>query len=238
MAKEIKTIVIDTVNAIQNNQYMGMLDKSTMVSRDKWQDFGVNIYMFMVEDLNRLGFDTVMILGYEGSGKSFGIRYLKPKTNMWYNCDNKNPTFKSIEHGGETFNAREIYGTKNNPTNYMYVPKTYADIVAHLEMLKSKDKLADNRIAFILGHIEDYKAADGEIRQKLKMLGNLASKMNIEGSLENCLYTKVNRLGEKIEYKLDTQNSGSNTGRSLHGAFKERYIDNDFNMIYEKITNY
>lgn len=238
MSKQIKTIVIDTINAIQNNQYMSMLDKNTMVTREKWKDFSVDIYMFMVEDLQELGFETVMILGYEGTGKSFGIRYLEPETNMWYNCDKKNPTFKSIEFGKETFNAKEIYGTKNNPTKFMKIPIKYDDITAHLKLLESKGALAENRIAFILGHIEDYKTSEGEIRQKLKMLGNLAGKMNIEGSLENCLYTKLNRLGDKIEYKLDTQNSGTNTGRSLHGAFEDRYIDNDFNLIYNAIVNY
>lgn len=38
MSKQIKTIVIDTINAIQNNQYMGMLDKKTMVTRERWKD--------------------------------------------------------------------------------------------------------------------------------------------------------------------------------------------------------
>lgn len=200
--------------------------------------FGVDIYMFMIDDLQSMGFETIMILGYEGSGKSCGLRKLEPGTNMWYNCDGKNPTFKTIEFDGETFDAREVYGTKRNPTKFMRIPKTYQEITDHLKMLDSKGALAEDRVAFILGHIEDYKTTDGDIRQKLKILGNLASKMNIEGSLENCLYTKVNRMGEKIEYKLDTQNSGSNTGRSMLGAFEDRYIDNDFNLIYEKIVNY
>jgi hypothetical protein len=217
---------------------MGMFDKNTMVSRDKWRDFGVDIYIFMVEELQALGFETVMILGYEGTGKSAGLRKLEPETNIWYNCDKKNPTFKSIEFEGEVFNAKEVYGTKNNPTKFMKIPITYQEITDHLKMLNSKGALAEDRVAFILGHIEDYKTTDGEIRQKLKILGNLASKMNIEGSLENCLYTKVNRMGDKVEYKLDTQNSGSNTGRSLLGAFTDRYIDNDYNLIYNAITNY
>lgn len=238
MSEQVKMIVIDTVNAIQNNQYMDMLDRNTMVTREKWKDFSVDIYMFMVEDLQKLGFETVMILGYEGSGKSFGARYAKPGSLMWYNCDRKNPTFKTIEYGEESFNAKEIYGTKKNPTRLMALPNTYDEITKHIKMLDSKGVLAEDRVAFILGHIEDYKSEGGEIRQKLKMLGNLSSKMNIEGSLENCLYTKVTRLGDKIEYKLDTQNSGSNTGRSLHGAFESRYIDNNFEVIYNAIMNY
>jgi len=238
MSKQIKTIVIDTLNAIQNNQYMNMLDKKTLVSRDKWKDFGVDIYIFMIEDLQRLGFETVMILGYEGTGKSYGLKYLEPETNMWYNADRKNPTFKKVEFGGEEFNAREVYGTKNEPTKFMQFPEKYSDITAHLKMLDSKGILAKDRVAFILGHIEDYKSENGEVRQKLKILGNLASKLNIEGSLENCLYTKVTRMGDKIEYKLDSQNNGVNTGRSMEGAFEERFIPNNFNNIYNSIINY
>lgn len=238
MGKQIKIVLIDTINAIQNNQYMGMLDRNTMVTRDKWRDFGVDIYMFMAEDLQKLGFETVLVLGYEGTGKSFGARYVEPETLMWYNADNKNPTFKTVEFGGESFTSREVYGTKKNPTKFMKIPTTYQQITDHIQFLDSKGAIAEERIAIILGHVEDYKTTDGDIRQKLKILGNMASKMNIEGSLENCLYTKVTRMGEKVEYKLDTQNSGTNTGRSLHGAFEGRYIDNDFNMIYEAITNY
>lgn len=235
---KIKSICVDTLNGIQNNQYMGMLDKKTMVTREKWKDFGVDIYMFMIDSLQSFGFETVLVLGYEGTGKSFGIRYLQPGTNMWYNADNKNPTFKVIEHGGKEFNAREVYGTKNKPTNFMFIPKTYKDITAHIQSIKDAGMLDENPIAFLTGHVEDYKSGDGQIRQRLKTLGNLATKMNIEGSVENCFYTYLDTTGEKPVYKLDTMNSGSNTARALHGAFESRYIDNNFQVILDGITSY
>ena len=119
MNKKIQTICVDTINAIQNNQYMGMLNKNTMVTRDKWKDFGVDIYSFMVADLQRLGFEVVLILGREGTGKSFGIKNLEPETNIWFNTDKKNPTFKEIEFGGKKVSAREHYGTKINPTKFI-----------------------------------------------------------------------------------------------------------------------
>lgn len=238
MSKKIQTICVDTLNAIQNNQYMGMLDKKTMVTRDKWKDFSVDIYAFMIDDLQRLGFDVVLILGYEGSGKSFGIKFLEPGTNMWYNADNKNPTFKNVIFGDKEWSARKVYGTKTNPTSYMYIPKTFKDITKHIENLKKQGLLAENPVAFLTGHVDNYKAEDGDVRQKLKLLGNLAGKMNIEGSVENCFYTKIDALGDNVEYKLDTTNSGSNTARSLEGAFETRYIDNNFHTIYEAIVNY
>ena len=236
--KKIKTICVDTLNAIQNNQYMAMLDKQTMVTRDKWKDFGVDIYAFMVEDLQRLGFETVLILGYEGYGKSFGIKYLEPGTNLWFNADRKNPTFREVEFGGEKVSAREVYGTKNKPTKYMPIPQTYKDITAYIEQIRGAGLLDEHPVAFLIAHIEDYKASDGNYRQKLKLLGNLASKMNIEGSVEYCLYAKVLKNGEKINYQFDTKNSGSNTARSSEGAFDSRYIDNNLHNVYEAIVNY
>ena len=127
--KKIQSICVDTVNAIQNNQYMGMLDKKTMVTRDKWRDFGVDIYMFM-DKLKAMGFEIVLVLGYEGSGKSYGIKHLEPGTNLWFNSDGKNPTFKNIEFGGEKFKPREVYGTKQKPTKFMVVPESYAEIIS------------------------------------------------------------------------------------------------------------
>lgn len=240
MSKKIKTIVVDTLNAVQNNQYMDMLDKKTMVTREKWKDFGVDIYAFMIDDLQRLGFEVILILGYEGSGKSFGLKYLEPGTNMWYNTDGKNPTFKDVEFAGQKYSARkQVYGTKTKPTSYMYIPKTYQEITQHLESIESQGLLADEgRVAFLTAHVEDYKTENGTIRQKLKTLGNLASKMNIEGSVENCFYTKINVIGDDVEFTLDTQNNGSNTGRSLEQAFETRFIPNNFHTIYEAIINY
>lgn len=238
MSKKIKTVVVDTLNAIQNNQYMGMLNRNTMVTRDKWKDFGVDIYAFMVDDLQRLGFEVVLILGYEGSGKSYGLKFLEPGTNIWYNTDKKNPTFKDVEFNKEKFRAKEVYGTKTKPSPYMVLPKTYAEITAHLDSIHQQGLFAEDRVAFLIGHVEDYKSEGGEMRQRLKTLGGLASKMNIEGSVENCMYTKISVVGDNVSYKLDTQNNGSNTARSLEEAFSSRYIDNNYQEIYDAIVNY
>ena len=237
MSKKIQSIVVDTVNAIQNNQYMSMLDKKTMVTRDKWKDFGVDIYMFM-DKLKSLGFEVVLILGYEGSGKSYGIKYLEPETNLWFNADNKNPTFKNIEFGKETFKPREIYGTKNKPTRFMTVPNTFTDIISYVEEVKKGEMLSDAPVAFLIGHIEEYRTGNDEIRQRLKTLGSLASKMNVEGSVEYCLYSKLSAQGDKVEFKLDTINSGTNTARASEEAFSTRYIDNNFHTVYDAIVNY
>ena len=238
MSKKIQTIVVDTLNAIQNNQYMAMLDRKTMVTRDKWRDFGVEIYAFMVEDLQSMGFEVVLVLGHEGTGKSFGVKYLEPETNIWFNCDRKNPTFKNIIFDGKEIPAREVYGTKIKPTKYMPLVKTYKEMSNYIKGIETKGMLSDQRVAFLLGHIQDSKGVEGDVREKFKTLGNLATKMNIEGSVEYCLYSTVIRNGDKVDFKLDTINNGSNTARSSEGAFDSRYIDNNYHNIYQAIINY
>lgn len=226
-----KTVCVDTVNAIQNNQHMETLDTGSMMTRDKWKDYGVHIYNFML-DLQKLNFEIVLILGYEGSGKSFGIKYLNPDTNIWFQADDKKPTFK----GAKQNYFEEGDYTKPKP-NYR-VPKTYDEIITTLKNAKTKGLLDPNPIAFVTGHVEDYKSEDGEIRQRLKVLGSMATKFNIEGKVTHCYYTNVVKKGDKVEYKLRTQNSGSNTGRSPEGAFDSILIDNNYQLIVEAIENY
>lgn len=226
-----KTVCVDTINAIQNNQHMETLDKGTMMTRDKWKDYGVHIYNFLL-DLQRLGFEIVLVLGYEGSGKSYGIKYLNPETNIWFHTDDKKVTFK----GGKQAYFEDGDYTKPKP-NYR-VPKDYDEIIKTLTNVKAKGLMAPNPIAFVTGHIEDYKSEDGEIRQRLKVLGSMATKFNIEGKVTHCYYTSIMKKGDKIEYKLRTQNTGSNTGRSPEGAFEELYIDNNFQTIVDAIEAY
>lgn len=238
MSKKIQTVCIDTLNAIQNNQYMSMLDKKTMVTRDKWKDFSVDIYAFIIDDLKRMGFENVLILGHPGTGKSFGIKYLEPGTNIWYNADDKNPTFRNVKFNDKEFKASKVYGTRMNPTSYMRIPKTYSDISNHIKALIKKGHFDDFRVAFILGHVEDYKTKDGEVNQRLMLLGNLAKRLNIEGSVENCYYSEVEVIGDDTKFLFNTLNTGTNTGRAKEDLFSSRYIDNNFHTIYKALKEY
>ena len=229
--KQYNVAIVDTVNAIQNNQYMRMLDRKTGVTRDKWMDFGVDIYCFL-DDLKARGIEIILVLGYEGSGKSYGIKTLNPETTKWFHADNKPPTFKGGLSG--YFENRDL--TKPKP-NYQ-VPKTYSDIITWIDKGREKGVIASNLKVFILGHIEDFKTADGEMRQRLKVLGNMATKMNIEGSVTHCYYTEITKMGDKLEFKLRTQNSGFNTGRSPDEMFNDTYIPNDFQLILDAIEKY
>jgi hypothetical protein len=220
---KIRSICVDTLTGIQNEEYMR--DKKK-VGYDKWKDYGQDIYIFM-GDLQRLGFELILILGEPGTGKSSGMRTLLPNTNIWYNADNKNPVW--------TGGIKE-YGKKNNPRpNFHLIPTTYAEIIGHINGGLQAGAFENDRYAFITGHIETFKSGD-ETMQRLKVLGNMATKMQLEGKLETVLYSGVEKSGSDIMYFLETQNNGFNTARSPMGLFEPK-IDNDYQFILEKLMS-
>ena len=66
---KIRTITVDTLTQIQENEYM--YDKGKP-GHDKWKDYSVSLYTFMSE-LQRMGFELILILGSPGTGNKFGF---------------------------------------------------------------------------------------------------------------------------------------------------------------------
>jgi len=215
---------VDTLTGIQNEMYMASVGKP---SHDKWLDWGQGIWRLNTE-LQDLGFETVLVLGDPGTGKSTGMRTLGANTNIWYNADRKNPVWK----GG-----RQEYGTKDAPrAPYHVVPRTYADIISHVRAGVDKGMFAPRRFAILTSHVEEYKQGS-LVRYRLKTLGNLATKMQLEGKFETVLYSKVIREGAETQYVLETQNDGYNTVRSPQGLF-EPVIPNDYGFVLDSLENY
>ena len=221
---KIRSICVDTLTGIQTEEYMRDKKKA---GHDKWKDYGQDIYTF-IGDLQKRGFELILILGEPGTGKSSGMRTLKPDTNIWYNADNKNPVWT----GG---NAE--YGKKANPRpRYHVVPTSYKEIINHIDEGVANDGFEQDRYAFITGHIETFKSGN-ETMQRLKVLGNMASKMQLEGKLESVFYSMVQKENNEVSYILETQNNGFNTARSPQGLFEQK-IPNDYNMILESLMSY
>lgn len=221
---KISTICIDTLTQIQENQFM--LDKKKP-GHDKWKDYSQDIYRFII-DLQNLGFEICLIVGPPGVGKSTGMRHLPSKTNIWYNADNKNPVWE----GG-----RAEYGKKVNPIEpYHVIPTSYKEITDHIKEGLERGMFEEDRYAIITGHTETYKEG-AETRIRLKTLGNLANKMQIEGKLEQVLYANVEKEGDDLNYILETQNNGHNTARSPMGLFEGK-INNDYNYVINGLKNY
>lgn len=222
--KKIRTICIDTLTGIQNEMYMTSLGRP---NHDKWKDFGQDIWR-LNSWLQDKGFETILILGDPGTGKSTGMRFLPSQTNIWFNADNKNPVWA----GG-----REEYGRKNNPKiPYHIIPKSYQDIMDVVEDGLAKDMFEEDRFAILTAHVEEYKKGN-DIHYRLKTLGNMATKMQLEGKYETVLYSKVIQEGGEARFVFETQNDGFNTVRSPMGLF-EPVIDNDYNFIINKLMEY
>ena len=221
---KIRTICIDTLTQIQENEYM---TDSKKPGHDKWKDYATSIHKFAI-DLQNLGFEIILILGPPGTGKSTGIKTLPTKTNIWYNCDNKNPVWT----GG-----REEYGKKTNPIKpYHVIPKTYSDIISHIEIGLKAGMFEDEKFAILTGHLENYKEGN-EQRVRLKTLGSLTNKMQIEAKFETVLYSKVESENGITKYLLETENNGYNTARSPENMLEGK-IPNDYNLIITKLMEY
>ena len=221
----VQSICVDTLTGIQTIQYMTDRKKP---GHDKWKDYGQAIYSFM-DELIKLGFEIVLILGDPGTGKSSGMRTLEPGSNVWFNADAKNPVWV----GG-----RAEYGKKNNPKMpYHMIPTSYKEILDHVKMCMDKGIFAEDKIAFITGHTETYK--DGhEMKSRLKTLGNMATNMQLEGRLETVMYSKVEKdeTGE-TQFLLHTMNDGLNTARSPMELFEAK-IPYDYKFVRDKILSY
>lgn len=219
----IRTITIDTLTAIQSNQWV---EERRKAGHDEWMDYGRKIYEH-VHDLQELGFEIIMILGEPGTGKSSGMRTLKPGTNIWYNADEKNPVWE----GGKL-----EYGKKTSPTKFHVIPKSYAEIIAHIKAVMNAGGFEQDRYAFLLGHLEQYKSGN-DTKERLKTLGKVATKMQIEGKMETVLYSRVEMESGKPAYILETQNNGFNTARSHQNMFEGK-IPNDYGLVIEKLLQF
>ena len=155
------------------------------------------------------------------------MRTLPHDTNIWFNADNKNPVW---------IGGKEEYGTKNKPRDiYHVIPTSYADIINHLSSL-SKESFEEQRYAILTGHTEDYKSGNDN-KKRLKILGKMGTKFQLEGKAESVFYAEVRKEGAKTAYLLTTENDGTNTARSPMGLF-EPMIENDYNFVINKLLEY
>ena len=75
---------------------------------------------------------------------------------------------------------------------------------------------------------------------KIKTLGKmLDSVVTLEGLFTYVLFTTVMRDEDnKVAYKFITNSEGTCTAKTPMGLFDETYVDNDLNMVIEKIKEY
>lgn len=233
----INEIVIDTLNAVQDAAYVKNEANKGKTGYEEWKDFGIGIYNFILQ-LKQFG-ETVLIVGPYGKGKTYGTKFLDAGSWLFYNCDNKNLTYKND-------NFKELYGTKKDPGMLHRIGYDFKQIITELTQLKlgitTKNgdtiKLGDDVVIFAIAHDEEYKSKDGMIKSRLKVQGKLATKMGISGLVNYYFIPELKSVNNKIKYSFKTNSvDNSDEARSSEGCF-DTYIDNNFKFIATKIREY
>ena len=224
--KKYRIIIVDTINQLMNDHHVKLMkDKDRGATYDEWRDFGVellDLYNFIKSLPNVV---PIQILGYEASGKTVGGSFLNPDETVWLNIDKKPLTFAG---------ARSMYPVDNSRKNYSVVTG-YDDVKKVITTIAAKAK--DPLIIFMLGHVEDFKDKKGNLRQRLKCLGKLATKYNIEGALSHSYYTDIDETKKNTDparYRLRTV-SENDTARSPMGLWKDEFIQNNYQLIVDTI---
>lgn len=118
--------------------------------------------------------------------------------------------------------------------------KKFSEIGQKLFMLVDTAKnLRDNLNVAFLTHSESNTDASGTVKYKAKTIGKLVDNVvTLEGLFTVVLYTELENATDGVKYWFLTQNSGSNTGKSPRGMFKDKKINNDLKFVFDKIDEY
>ena len=106
-------------------------------------------------------------------------------------------------------------------------------------VLKEAMSARDDLKIFILTHSDNIGDSVTPM-YKMKTIGKMVDTViTLEGLFTYVLFTtrKMNDDGI-IEYKFMTNSDGTNTAKTPLGCFKELYVDNDLQMIFDRIDEY
>ncbi len=222
-----RSIIIDTVNSLQNDLYLDLINKKGNLNFDEWKDFAIEVFDLFnfIKDIPNC--TLINVLGYEGSGKSFGVRSLNPLETMYMNCDNKDlPYF-----------GWQAHYNKNNQ-NYSVV-KSYDKVKGNINHAVKNRK--GHLLIFTIHHIITDKKADGTERERMRTLGKMATKLNVDGVTNHVYYTDVDphapeptNLEDNVKYFFKVHTSGSDTCRTPFGFWENDKIPNNYQLIVDR----
>jgi len=103
-------------------------------------------------------------------------------------------------------------------------------------------EMRDDLTIIFMNHAEDSMDMNGKRRLKAKTIGKVVDNvLTLEGLFSVVLYAKVLQKKDEISYVLQTNKSkddNANTCKSPMGMFEETYIDNDLQIVLDKIKEY
>ena len=107
------------------------------------------------------------------------------------------------------------------------------------QVLKSGMNMREDLYFVVSTHSENQGDAINPYR-KIKTLGKMLDNViTLEGLFTYVFFTEIHKAEEnKVQYKFITNSDGTCTAKSPMGLFNDLYIDNDLNLVINRIKEY
>ncbi|MBQ3429169.1 MAG: AAA family ATPase [Mogibacterium sp.] len=194
----------------------------------------------------------VLILGHSGSGKSTSMRNCTADRFGVVNVQGKPLPFRTELKTYNTDNYPDIINALRQSTTpsividdsqylmsheYMYRASEagygkYSEIGQHFfQLLEAIRKLPDDRIVYMMHHIE----LDDAGREKAKTVGKMVDNYIV---VEGCFSIVLKAIATVDGYFFRTKTNGADAVKTPLGMFDEEQIDNDLLLVDNTIRQY
>ena len=215
--------------------------------------------------INKMG-KMLLVMGEQGSGKSFSLKNLPPKEHFYIDCDKKGMNYKGWRNDyneeqknymkcndGETIvNLLKSISEKAKHIKYVSIDTINSIMIAD-ELKRSKQKGFDKwddmaniilQIIMVVPDLRDdltvifigHTQTSDDGFTQLKTNGRKLNKIGVEGYFNTVLLAKCVNA-ENNEYVFETKANNS-TARTPYEAFDTMTIPNDIVKVIEVIREY
>lgn len=106
-------------------------------------------------------------------------------------------------------------------------------------LIQESKKLRDDLVIYYFTHSEEVTDGDDIVSYKIKTSGKaIDSQIVMEGLFTIVLYTHVDCKGDKCTYHFVTNRMGKLPAKTPEGCFDELKIDNNLQIVTDKIREY
>ena len=200
--------------------------------------------------------ELIAVVGDSGSGKTTSIRNLDPSKTFIISTTGKRPGIKGAKKKYPDFTinreSKEMQGNFYTSSNIESIkkmmqivnaklPEVTVLIIDDFQYLQAFEAMArvDEKG---YGKFTDMANTGDNLNPyyKIKTQGKmLDSVITLEGLFTYVLFTKVIKDdGENVEYKFVTNSDGTCTAKTPMGLFSDQLIDNDLDMVINRIKEY